>query len=160
MTVLFRIYWNFDEILYCSWSTIKPNISLDFRSFSNILNGVSHEMKWAMKLSRFSWRRFESCFLNFLQKFATWKRILFWPVTFKFNHEIGQISNEKIKMTFLRQVQSFNNLLKRLKTKVALFVTVHNDSIFLLNVQTYSINCLTEFWSEWVSNWSFGNGIQ
>ena len=70
-------------------------------------------------------------FWTLRRKFATWKRILFWPVTSKFKNDIGQISVEKIKMTFLRQVQSFNNLFKRLKTKVALFVTVHNDSIFV-----------------------------
>ena len=122
----------FNEILYCSWSTIKPNISLDLRSFSNILNGVSHEMKWAMKLSRFSWRRFESCFLNFEAKVCHVKTNFILTIwTSKFKNHIGQISVEKIKMTFLRQVQSLNNLLKRFKTKVALFVTVHNDSIFV-----------------------------
>lgn len=37
-------------------------------------------------------------------------------------------------------------MLKRIKTKVALFVTVHKVLIF---VRTFSIDCLTEFWSKY-----------
>jgi len=61
------------------------------------------------------------------------------------------IVHRKIKMTFLLQVQSFNNLLKRFKTKVALFVTVHNDSIFVKCLNIF--DQLFDRILEWVSNW-------
>ena len=115
--------------------------------------------KWServQKPSRFVWWSFESCFLNFEANVCHVKMNFMLTSNLQvevhsWNRSILQSFTGKFKWHFCYKFNHSMICLNRFKTKVALFVTVHNDSIF--------VKCSNIFYQlfdrilEWVSNW-------
>ena len=79
---------------------------------SHLASLIFEHSKWSFSFARIEWPKMiwepSRFFMTAIwvmfsellgQMFATWKRILFWPVTFKlkFSHEISQISNSSLE---------------------------------------------------------------